>query len=325
MPSDPLGHALKQQAASITGARAHLALRRRAGLRRWREALTGYLLTTPAILYILLLVGYPFVLSLYFSINRVYIGGGYEGVAGAHNFTALLANPVFRTAFSNTLTFAFFGEIVKGVLGVGLAFLLLQALRGKKIARAFLMLPWTLPFALSLLGWQWMYDPEFSVINYLFGQKLHLLPKPYPDWLGDPFWSYLAILVVNIWRGFPFAGVIILAGLTSIPSDLLDSARVDGAGFFKTWHYVITPIIAPILFIGLIFDVTFTLGDLTAVFRLTQGGPGYATETLPMMAWQVGIIGGNLGSGSAVTLFLFPFVLIAVVFFLRVIYRREAM
>lgn len=289
------------------------------------EPLAGYALTGPAVVYILLLVGYPFFLSLYFSLNRVFIGGNYQGFVGISNYIALLDNEVFQRAFWNTLGFAFFSEIGKAVLGIGLAFLLLQPLRGKKVVRAFLVLPFTLPFALSLLGWQWMFDPEFSVINYLFGHQLHLLPQPYPDWLGDPFYSYLAILIVNIWRGFPFAGVIILAGLTSVPPDFLDAAKVDGAGFFRTWHYVITPIIAPILFIGLIYDVTFTLGDLTAVYRLTQGGPGFATETLPMEAWQTGIVGGNLGTGSAITLFLFPFLLVAVVFFLRMIYRRESL
>lgn len=289
------------------------------------EPLAGYALTSPAVVYILLLVGYPFFLSLYFSLNRVFIGGNYQGFVGLSNYTSLLDNEVFQRAFWNTLGFAFFSEIGKAVLGVGLAFLLLQPLRGKKVVRAFLVLPFTLPFALSLLGWQWMFDPEFSVINYLFGHQLHLLTAPYPDWLGDPFYSYLAILIVNIWRGFPFAGVIILAGLTSVPTDFLDAAKVDGAGFFRTWHYVITPIIAPILFIGLIYDITFTLGDLTAVYRLTQGGPGFSTETLPMEAWQTGIVGGNLGTGSAITLFLFPFLLVAVVFFLRMLYRRESL
>ena len=311
-----------KEAASIDVPRAGVA-RRRARLRRLLRPATGYLLTAPALIYILLLVGYPFVLSLYFSFNRVSIGGSYEGLVGLRNYTSLLANPVFQRAFSNTLLFAFFGEIAKAVLGIGLAFLLLQPLRAKKAVRALVMLPWTLPFALSLLGWQWMYDPEFSVINYVISH-LHLMRPPYPDWLGDPLWSFIAILAVNIWRGFPFAGVIILAGLTSIPSDILDAARVDGAGFFRTWHFVITPMIAPILFIGLIFDVTFTLGDLTAVFLLTQGGPGFSTQTLPMLAWQVGVVGGNLGAGSAITLFLFPFLLVGVTIFLRMLYRRES-
>ena len=309
--------------ASI-GVRPAVAGRRRRRV-NWMEPMAGYLLTLPALVYILVLVGYPFFLSLYFSVNHVFIGGEYRGFAGVSNYTGLLDNPIFQRAFWNTLGFTFTSEIAKAVLGIGLAFLLLQPLFGKKIVRAFLMLPFTLPFALSLLGWQWMFDPEFSVINYLFGHQLHLLHQPYPDWLGDPFWSWLAILIVNIWRGFPFAGVIILAGLTSIPGDLLDAAKVDGAGFFRTWHYVITPIIAPVLFIGLIYDVTFTLGDLTAVYRLTQGGPGYSTETLPMQAWQGGIVGGNLGLGSAITLFLFPLLFVGVIVFLRMLYRREAL
>lgn len=310
--------------ASI-GVRPATAARRKPHVRaNWLEPLVGYLLSLPAMVYILLLVGYPFLLSLYFSVNYVFIGGEYRGFAGLANFTGLIDNSVFHRALWNTITFTFWSEIAKAVLGIGLAFLLLQQLKGKKVVRMFLMLPFTLPFALSLLGWQWMYDPEFSVINYLFGHMLHIFREPYPDWLGSDRWSWWAILIVNIWRGFPFAGVIILAGLTSIPNDLLDAAKVDGAGFFRTWHYVITPIIAPILFIGLIYDVTFTIGDLTAVYRLTQGGPGYATETLPMEAWQTGIAGGNLGAGAAITLFLFPFLLVGVIVVLRMLYRREA-
>src|SRR5215472_5384280 len=319
--SDPTGPSVKE-AASIGVPRAGVA-RRRARLRRLLRPATGYLLTAPAFIYILLLVGYPFLLSLYFSFNRVSIGGSYEGLVGLRNYTSLLANPVFQRAFSNTLLFAFFGEIAKAVLGIGLAFLLLQPLRAKKAVRALVMLPWTLPFALSLLGWQWMYDPEFSVINYVIAH-LHVMRPPYPDWLGDPLWSFIAILAVNIWRGFPFAGVIILAGLTSIPSDILDAARVDGAGFFRTWHFVITPMIAPILFIGLIFDVTFTIGDLTIVYILTNGGPGYATQIVPLLAFQTGIQGGNLSSGAAMALVFFPFLFVGVVFFLRLLIRRQA-
>lgn len=314
---------MKEASISVRQPQA-VAARAARARREWMEPVAGYLLSLPAIVYIVILVGYPFLLSLYFSINFVFIGGEYRGFAGLSNFTSLLSDPIFVRAFWNTVNFTLLSEIAKAVLGIGLAFLLLQPLRGKKFIRMFLMLPFTLPFALSLLGWQWMYDPTFSVINYLFGHDLHLLRAPYPDWLGDSFWSWWAILIVNIWRGFPFAGVIILAGLTSIPSDMLDAAKVDGAGFFRTWHYVITPIIAPILFIGLIYDVTFTVGDLTAVYRLTQGGPGYATETLPMRAWQVGILGGNLGQGAAITLFLFPFLLVGVIVFLRMLYRREA-
>lgn len=167
-----------------------------------------------------------------------------------------------------------------------------------------------------------MFDPQFSTINWALAH-LHVTP-PYPDWRGDALWGYVAILIVNIWRGFPFSAVIVLAGLTSIPSDMYDAAKVDGAGFFRTWHYVITPMIAPIIFIGLIFDVTFTIGDLTIVYLLTNGGPGNATQIVPLLAFQTGIQGGNLSSGAAMALIFFPFLFAGVVFFLRLLNRRQA-
>jgi multiple sugar transport system permease protein len=286
------------------------------------EALLGYGLLTPLVLYMAVLVAYPFFLSLYFSVSNVTVAGGDGSFAGLSHYQELLGDEVFRKALWNSLSFTFLAEIGKAVLGIGLAFLLLRRLPGKRIIRGFLMLPWTLPISLSLLSWRWMYDSQFSTINWALAH-LPLANPPHPDWRGDALWGYVGILVVNIWRGFPFSAVIVLAGLTSIPSDIYDAAKVDGAGFFRTWHYVITPMIAPIIFIGLIFDVTFTIGDLTIVYILTNGGPGYATQIVPLLAWHTGIQGGNLSLGAAMALVFFPFLFAAVVFFLRLLNRRQ--
>jgi multiple sugar transport system permease protein len=301
-----------------------LRLARARRRRRWGEVIAGYALVSPAILYILVLVAYPFFLALYFSLSNVTVAGGYGGFVGLANYLSIIHNPVFIKALENSLSFTFFAEIGKAVLGIGLAFLLLQTLRGKKIIRGFLLIPFTMPLPLALLGWKWMYDPQFSVINRVFGDMLHIMHHPYPVWLGDPIFSWFAILIVNIWRGFPFAAVIVLAGLTSIPKDILDAAKVDGAGFFRTWHFVIVPLIAPILFIGLIYDVTFTLGDITVVNILTSGGPDNSTEILPQLAYQNGIVGGNLASGAADALILFPLLLAGLILFLRMLFRRTA-
>jgi multiple sugar transport system permease protein len=286
------------------------------------DALWGYLLVSPVLVYILLLVAYPFFLALYFSLSRVTVAGGDGGFVGLDNYAQLFRDPQFLTAVRNSLSFTFFAEIGKAVLGIGLAFLLLQTIRFKRIVRGFLMIPWTMPISLALLGWKWMYDPQFSVINWVLVHVLHFGGIP-PDWLGDPLFSYIAILIVNIWRGFPFSAVVVLAGLTSIPQDIYDAARVDGAGWLRTWHYVITPLIAPILFIGLIFDVTFTLGDLTIVYLLTNGGPYGTTEILPTIAYHTGIQGGDLSHGAAAALLLFPLLLVGMIFFLRLLYRRQ--
>jgi multiple sugar transport system permease protein len=303
-------------AEAVLGARSR---RRRAGT----EALLGYGLLTPLALYILVLVAYPFFLSIYFSVSNVTVAGGDGGFVGLKHYQDLLGDEVFQKALWNSLSFTFLAEIGKAVLGIGLAFLLLRHVPGKRVMRGFLMLPWTLPISLSLLSWRWMYDSQFSTINWAIAQ-LHLMNPPYPDWRGDALWGYVGILIVNIWRGFPFSAVIVLAGLTSIPSDIYDAAKVDGAGFFRTWHYVITPMIAPIIFLGLIFDVTFTLGDLTIVYILTNGGPGYATQIVPLLAWHTGVQGGNLSTGAAMALIFFPFLFAGVVFFLRLLNRRQA-
>jgi multiple sugar transport system permease protein len=288
------------------------------------DALLGYLLISPAVLYILFLVGYPFVLALYFSVSNATVAAGETRFVGLTNYLNLVGDSVFRKALLNTFLFTLGSVVFKGILGIGLAFLLLRDMPGKQVIRGFLMLPWTLPISLSVLGWKWMFDPQFSVVNFV-GSHLGLIQHPYPDWLGDPTYAFIAVLTTNVWRGFPFGAVVVLAGLTSIAPEIYDAAKVDGAGFFYRWHYIITPMIAPILFVGLIFDVVFTLGDLTIVYLLTNGGPMNATDILPTLAFRTGILGGDLGRGAATALFLFPILLISVVFFLRILRRRETM
>jgi multiple sugar transport system permease protein len=117
--------------------------------------------------------------------------------------------------------------------------------------------------------------------------------------------------------------VIVLAGLTSIPGEIIDSAKVDGANFWQRWNRVMVPMIAPILFVGLLFDVVFTFTDLSVVQLLTNGGPIDATEILPTLAYKTGILGGNLGRGSAVALFMFPMLFVAIVVMLRILKRRD--
>jgi multiple sugar transport system permease protein len=185
------------------------------------------------------------------------------------------------------------------------------------------MLPWTLPVALSILGWKFgMFDPQFSVINWM-ASHLGIIRSPYPSWLGDPLYAMIAVMTVNVWRGFPFSAIIVLAGLTSIPSDILDAARVDGANWWQRWNRVIVPMIAPILFVGLLFDVVFTFTDLSVVYLLTNGGPINATDVLPTLAFRTGILGGSLGRGSAIALFMLPLLVVAVVVMLRSLRRRE--
>ena len=284
------------------------------------EKTFGYVLMAPVLVYLMLFLLYPLILSVWFSLSNASVEDPFSSWAGLTNFTDLWNNDSFRLALRNSFIFTFGSEVGKILLGNTLAFLLLRAFRGKKVIRALLVLPWTLPVALTTLGWLWMYDPHFSVVNWMFrtiGLGYH------PNWLGEPVPAMIAVMTANIWRGFPFAAIILLAGMTSIPQDIIDSAMVDGAGFLRRFHYIIVPMIAPILFIGLLFDLVFTFTDLSVVYLLTHGGPENTTHILPTLAFQNGINGGNLAQGAAISLFMLPVLVVAVVFMLRVLRRRE--
>src|SRR5947207_31464 len=291
-----------------------------------RRYLFGYTLLAPAILYVLLLVGVPFVFSLYLAMSDASVGAPVARFVGLENFKATLENATFYTALRNTLLFTIGAGIMKGVLGTTLAFLLLQPFRGRKVIRALVVVPFTLPIAVSVLGWKWMFDSQFSVINWALN-KAHLIgaygSPSWPVWLGEPSLALLSVMFVNVWRGFPFSAIVLLAGLTSIPPEIIDAATVDGAPFLLRFRKVIVPMIAPILFIGSAFDTVFTLSDLSIVYLLTNVGPDGATEILPTLAYNTGIRGGALGRGAAISLFLFPLLLPAIILLLRTLRRRQ--
>jgi multiple sugar transport system permease protein len=291
-----------------------------------RRYVFGYTLLAPAVLYVALLVGLPFLFSLYLAMSDASVSAPIARFVGLENFKSALENAVFYTALRNSILFTVGAGIMKGLLGTTLAFLLLQPFKGRKVVRALVVIPFTLPIAVSVLGWKWMFDSQFSVINWALS-RLNLIggygSPDWPVWLGEPGLALLSVMFVNVWRGFPFSAIVLLAGLTSVPPEIIEAAKVDGANFITRFRKVIVPMIAPILFIGSAFDTVFTLSDLSIVYLLTNGGPDGATEILPTLAYNTGIRGGALGRGAAISLFLFPLLLPAIVLLLRTLRRRQ--
>jgi multiple sugar transport system permease protein len=290
-----------------------------------RTRILGYLLLAPAVLYIIGLVAVPFFLALKFALTDATVSNlnGDRGFIGLENFTTLLHDPTFRTALSNTLVYAFLSALVTSVIGTTLAFILISRFPGKKFARYLVLLPWTIPIALTIQAWKWMFHPQFSVLNWLL-KRSHIVNAQYGiQWLGQPKPAMVSVIMINVWRNVPFTAVILLAGLTSIPQDIIDAAKIDGASWLTRYRKIIVPMIAPILFIGLLFSLVYNLTDLTIIYLLTQGGPGSATEVLASYAFKVGISAGQLGRGAAVTLFVFPVLLLFSIVFLRQLRKRE--
>lgn len=301
------------------------------GVRWWRTPtarryLFGYALLAPAVLYVGLLVGLPFLFSLYLSVSDASVGDPVASFIGLENFRAALQNSTFYVALRNSLVFTIGAAILKGLLGTTLAFLLMQQFKGRRLIRALVVIPFTLPIAVSVLGWKWMFDSQFSVVNWALS-RLGLIggygSPDWPIWLGQPGLALFAVMFVNVWRGFPFSAIVLMAGLTSVPPEIIDAAKVDGANFLQRFRKVIVPMIAPILFIGSAFDTVFTLSDLSIVYLLTNGGPDAATEILPTLAYNTGIRAGALGRGAAISLFLFPLLLPAMIILLRTLRRKQ--
>jgi multiple sugar transport system permease protein len=284
--------------------------------------LKGYLLVLPAVLYVLALLGFPLVLGVWYSLTDATVVRDGRFI-GLKNFVDAARDPTFRLALRNTLIIATVATAAKITLSVALAFLLLGAFRGRSALRTLFVLPWTIPIALSTIAWKWMFHSQFSVVNWML-LKLGLIDQSI-QWLGTPVPAMFAVILVSTWRAVPFGAIVVMAGLTALPADVIDAARVDGASWWQRFRAVIVPLIAPILFIAVLFDLIFTLTELTVVYLLTGGGPVDQTQVLANYALQVGINGTQLGEGAAIALFMLPVLLALTVMALRTIARREGM
>jgi len=288
-----------------------------------RRDVLGSVFVAPAILYVLLLVGVPFLLAVYYSVSAFTIYNPSWTFVGLANFEQIVQDPSFLQTLSNTFIFTFGSQILGLVLGKFGALVLLRPFPGRKFVRAVVILPWAVPVALATVAWQWMFDSLYSVINWTLIALGFITRAQAPNWLGNPDLAMLSVIVVNAWRFFPFAIVIFLAGITAIPQDVLDAATVDGAGFWRRNYQIILPMILPIVAIGLIFGIVFTFTDLSIVFLMTMGGPIGATSVLGYKGFQTGIISGDVSHGAAISLFMLPVLLVVVVAMLRFIRRRE--
>jgi multiple sugar transport system permease protein len=254
-------------------------------------------------LFLILLVGYPLVYGIWLSLeNRpVAHAGTFVGLA---NFVVDAKDPVFWQVARNTFVYTFFATILKMAGGLGLALVMNQNFRYKNTIRAAMLLPFIVPTVLSTIAWMWILDPAFSVVNWFL--RYFGIANPGPSWLGDPRLAMMSLIIVNVWRGLPFFGITLLAGLQTISPDLYEAATIDGAGVLDRFRFVTVPLLKPVLFIVTMFSVIFTFADFQLVYVLTRGGPANATHLFATYAFDVAMSGGQLGMGASIALAMVP-------------------
>jgi multiple sugar transport system permease protein len=277
----------------------------------------------PAVLYIVALVGVPFILAFVYATGNVKVGTEDYQFVGVANFRSVLENPTFRQSITNSFIFTIASQLIVMIGAHILAVALQHNFRGRGLIRFVILLPWVAPISLGAIGWKWILDSLYSVINWVL-IHLHLVSKfDPPMWLGEPSLAMLSVILVHSWRLMPFATVILLAGLTAIPKDIPEAAAVDGAGFWRTLFQITMPMMLPIMNVAVLFGVIFAFTDMTVVYILTRGGPYDTTQVLPSLAFLTGIQAGDLAEGAAISIFLVPILVLVAYSMLRVAHRAE--
>jgi multiple sugar transport system permease protein len=306
---------------TIAAPRAYAGAPRRGPVTRLLEdeRWLALFLLLPTIVLLGLFIAYPFVKGILLSVTDAKVGvpGHFVGLA---NFSNIWADSIFRVAVWNTCIYTALATVFKLALGLWLAVLLNNNFKGKAFTRAFILLPFIIPTVLSTLAWKWMFDPTFSVINWglfragLIHQRI--------NWLGDPNLALISVIVVNVWRGVPFFAISLLAGLQTISPELHEAAAIDGARAWQRFRHVTWPLLLPVTLVVMLFSVIQTFADFQLVYVLTGGGPANATQLFATYAYQIGIGTGLLSQGAAISLAVFPVLLLVVI--VQLFYIRKA-
>lgn len=285
-------------------------------------------------IFVVLVVGVPLGWAIYLSMTNA-IGGSLTGkFVGFDNFTNAWHDQNFRNALENTLIITFSAQVLVVIGAAVVSHYLVREFRGKWLLRLLVVLPWAAPVSLVTIAWLWIFDSLFSIVNWTL-KEMHLLgvvctafgihncgPNNPPQWLGNDKLAMFAIIVVHAWRVLPFAVIIFIAGRASIPNEVEDAVKIDGAGPLQKLWYVDLPLQLPIALVAVLFGIVFTAADFAVVFILTHGGPFNSTQVLTTWAYTIGIDSGSLGQGAAISLYLFP--LLAAVTILMLFFAKRA-
>jgi multiple sugar transport system permease protein len=305
-------------AERVHGARPGAALRRRLGA-DWH---LGYLFVLPMVVMVLALVAYPFCYAVYLSLTRKYVGVPPVFV-GFENYVRLANDGFFRRAVWNSLIFTFGSVGFKLVLGMVMALVLTSRIRYRNLFTGLLLIPWVAPTVVSALNFLWIFDASLGVLNYLLVKVFRILPQGV-GWLSEANTAMASVIFVNVWRGFPFFGISFLAGLKAIPAELYEAAAVDGANTVQRFRHVTIPSLRNIVIIVTLLSTIWTFNDFGIVYILTKGGPGGATQVLPVFTYEMAFGAQRLGEAIAVALYMLPALAAVIVVLSRYMRRSHA-
>ena len=274
---------------------------------------SGIKFILPALSVIGLVAIFPVFYVFYLSLHKKVLTFNISDFTGIDNYVYLLTDSRFWNALKNTAYFTGVSVSLELLLGLSIAILLNRAFKGKGFMRAVVLIPWAIPTVVSAKMWEWIYNTDFGILNYMLGIKI--------NWLGNTTWAIHAAIFMDVWKTTPFVALILIAGLQVIPKDLYHAARVDGAGSWYIFGTITLPLLMPAILIVLIFRTLDAFRVFDAVYVLTGGGPANTTETLSIYAYKVLFQLLQFGYGSTLSVIVFLCVGLISVFYVRLLSR----
>jgi multiple sugar transport system permease protein len=278
--------------------------------------LTPYAFLLPAVAITTLVVLLPAARTFWMSFTDLILyRPDAQRFVGLGNFVKALWDEVFWISLRQSVLWVSLAVGMQFALGFATALLLNQSFWWRSAARALIVIPWALPSVIIGLMWTWMLDFNLGVLNDML-LRLGLVAKPVA-WLAEPDLAFYCVVLTLVWQGFPFFAVTILAGLQSIPADQLEAADIDGATRWQRFRFVIIPGLADIIMTALLLRIIWVANSLDIILLMTGGGPGYATHTLPLYAFQKAYSSMEYGYGAALAMILTALLMAIVAVYVR--------
>jgi multiple sugar transport system permease protein len=294
-------------AASTVGTAA-IATRPRLTERAKAERRLGWMLSAPAVIVMLAVTAYPIIYAVWLSLQRYDLRFPDDRkMVGLRNYGAVLGNEVFWQDLTSTLIITVISVVVELILGFALAWVMYRALFGRAIVRASLLVPYGIITVVAAFAWRFAFDPTTGFINGLLNTDR--------SWFSESWTSYLVIIATEVWKTTPFMALLLLAGFTLVPDDVVKAARVDGASGWQRLTKIIIPLMKPAILVALLFRTLDAFRIFDSVYVMTRGSQN--TETLSILGYNTLITRLNLGLGSAVSVIMFLLVVLIAFLFVK--------
>ena len=275
-----------------------------------KKMIPGYAFAAPGVIFVAVYMGYPLIRSLYLSFTNYNFAFDKKPVfAGLSNFAKMFSDAYFMDSLRNTVVFSllFFPSIM--IISLINAMLLDKGVRGSGIFRTCVFVSMVVPLSLTGIIFQWILNNQYGLLNSVLREMLHLDTWAH-NWLGEGKWAMFSIVIVSLWKNMGMLVIFFMAGLAGIPSDIIESAKIDGANVFQSFFHITVPLISPTTFFLMLIKIIGTFQVFGPIKLMTQGGPGRSTTVVVYQIYREAFQYYKIGYASALTLVLFVIIML---------------